>query len=177
MEKKVNEKGIKDVINSLLDSADALDEDDESEMALYQTASKFIVPSNGMDMFFLLDYNIDKIKRIACQNEKMGQEEETIMCNYEFIKNIITHVIQQGEGSCCSVDKANTVIRNFIKTKNKEKVIFSHKEWYEPKIGTLKEWNALVEGTAMLAIGGVITKFLVAIAPILKKYEEKKGEE
>ena len=105
------------IVNTLLQDIDVI-EDDEKE--LYRASKKYLAKYgkiNTADTFFMYDTVVKKIKRnILAENKITNNEIKEVIINYDFIEGIIAEIIKEVEGSACSVDKARSVVLNYIKT-------------------------------------------------------------
>lgn len=142
------------IVNTLLKDIDVI-EDDEKE--LYHASKKYLAKYgeiNTTDTFFMYDMVVKKIKRnILAENKITNDEIKEIIINYDFIENIIAEIIKEVEGSACSVDKARSVVSNYIKTLKKEEVKLNNSEWWNPKKGNLENWNNLCSSIVNLTHG------------------------
>jgi len=80
----------------------------------------------------------------------VGEHALPIFMDYNFYSANISHFIAKFTGSACSVDKARTVLRDYVKKREND---YSKKCYTIPSFGTYKQWMDYVESLTSLKHG------------------------
>lgn len=163
-------ENLKKIIDALIASGEELTDRDIELMNAMNNFIKISDKDDILDMFWMLDYRIDTIKRHLLKDK--SPKQRNIINHYTFIKEIVADIISELEGTACSVDKASSVIKIYFNEINK----LNNTVWYMPNKGTAKDWNELVESTLMLQYGKS-DRFINAVNHIKNIYKEGDNNE
>lgn len=163
-------RNLKKIVDTLVASGEKLTDRD---IELMNAMNNFIDVSdkdNILDIFWTLDYRTDIIKGQILNNK--NPKQRNMIKHYTFVKEIISNLISELEGTACSVDKASSIIKIYFNEINE----LNNTVWYMPNKGTAKDWNELVESTLILQYGKS-DRFINAVNNIKNIYKEGDNNE
>ena len=153
------------IMESILEESKKTTRDNYSEEIEILKESEFINSSDEFNFMFM--YKIEKIV-----NAIKG-DMTSLYLNYPFYKYNILELVKKISGSCCSVDKAITIIKDYEEYKLNGTVRDYSVQYFNiPKAGSFEEWMEFVESLNSLYYG-INHNYLLAYNKILKQVVAK----
>ena len=162
-------KEIKQVLNTLITESNKLSNNDAKlSTAVIKFLQREPHSDNDLELFFTLDYRLDVIKEHILEDQGIDSKNYAIIKHYDFVKNIISDLIQELEGRACCADKASSIIKLYVK----EVESFDNSKWYLPSKGDMTIWKNLIESILMLQYGKS-DNFIVNVERLKTLYKSK----
>lgn len=176
---KINEKEFKEILEVIASQAYQVEDEDMNLMKeVADVLKRYNADINDLDMFWMLDYRLDGIKKHFLHSALKLKGEaydkaELLYLNYAFVEDVLSNIMTTHEGSPASVDKARAIAYSYLKTIMKEKVEIDHTKWNHPSVGSISEWNEVVESILFLTYGRY-EQFIKSLGKVYLLYDAKK---
>lgn len=152
---------------------------EETDELLTNAIEEFLTkykPLGGTEQLWMLREEFNNILAKHLRKEKYNEECINILIAYDFCKDTISNLMVKLEGSACSVDKADYILKKSMQKTESESINWENEKWYAPKYGDLEEWKHLVDGLTVMFHTGNPDSFFNSYNHILNIYKEKDGK-
>jgi hypothetical protein len=133
----------KEFLNSFMVAIDKETKDNYGDLVEVLKGKDSVKDPEDFNCSFM--FELEKIISLT-----VGEHALPIFMDYNFYSANISHFIAKFTGSACSVDKARTVLRDYVKKREND---YSKKCYTIPSFGTYKQWMDYVESLTSLKHG------------------------